>query len=173
MKSTVEVCESCHQLQPSQQQEPYRCDDHPKWPFESVSADFFQVAGKSFLVITDRLSGWPVVVPCSWDTTSARAIQMFCSYFQEVGVPLRLRTDSGPPFSSNDFKQFAECWGVQHIITKPSKHLIIKMAPTGNLECEKIDRGLLELHNNHTPAGHAPAQVLYGRTLHTCVLAHP
>lgn len=50
IKSTVEASESCQQLLPSQQQELYICDDHPKQPFESVSADFFfffrlQVAG--------------------------------------------------------------------------------------------------------------------------------
>ncbi|XP_064085391.1 uncharacterized protein K02A2.6-like [Macrobrachium nipponense] len=119
IKSKVESCEACQQLLPIQQQEPYMCDDHPSWPFESVSADFFHVAGKSFLVIADRLSGWPVVVPCGRDTTAARVTRMFCVFFREVGVPLRLRTDGGPPFSSHDFKQFADRWGVHHIITSP------------------------------------------------------
>ncbi|XP_064083925.1 uncharacterized protein K02A2.6-like [Macrobrachium nipponense] len=117
IKSKVESCEACQQLLPSQQQEPYMCDDHPSRPFESVSADFFHVAGKSFLVIADRLSGWPVVVPCGRDITAARVTRMFCVFFREVGVPLCLRT--GPPFSSHDFKQFADRWGVHHIITSP------------------------------------------------------
>ena len=188
IKSTVEACEPCQQLLPSQQQEPYMCDDHPTRPFESVSADFFQVAGKSFLVIADRLSGWPVVVPCGRDTTSARVARMFCCYFREVGVPLRLRTDGGPPFSSHEFKSFTDRWGVNHIISSPHypqsnghaeaavksvKHLILKTAPTGNIDCEEFDRGLLELRNTPSPAGRSPAQILYGRPLRTCVPAHP
>ena len=98
--STVQACGPCQTLQPSQQKEPLLNDDHPTRPFESVSADFFTVAGKSFLVIVDRLSGWPVVVPCKGDTTSSNTIRMFCKYFREVGVPLRLRTDSLPARSS-------------------------------------------------------------------------
>ncbi|KAG0716613.1 Transposon Tf2-9 polyprotein [Chionoecetes opilio] len=94
--STVQTCEPCQVLQPSQQQEPLLCDDRPSRPFESVSADFFSVAGKSFLVIADRLSGWAVVVPCRADTTATHTIRLFCRFFREVGVPLRLRTDGGP-----------------------------------------------------------------------------
>ncbi|XP_064106961.1 uncharacterized protein LOC135215937 [Macrobrachium nipponense] len=113
---------------------------------------------------------------------------MFCVFFREVGVPLRLRTDGGPPFSSHDFKQFADRWGVHHIITSPHypqanghaeaavkavKHLIIKTAPSGNIDCEAFDRGLLELRNTPNPAGRSPAQILYGHPLRTCVPAHP
>ena len=188
IKSTIEACESCQVMQPSQQREPLLSDDHPTRPFESVSADFFKVAGKSFLVIADRLSGWPVVVPCGTDTTASRVTRMFCRYFREVGVPLRLRTDGGPPFNSADFRAFTERWGVHHVMSSPHypqsnghaeaavktvKHLILKTAPNGNIECEEFDRGLLELRNTPTPAGHSPAQVLYGRPLRSCVPAHP
>ncbi|XP_076044722.1 uncharacterized protein LOC143027334 [Oratosquilla oratoria] len=72
IKGTVEAYGSHQVLRPSQQQEPLLCDDRPTWPFESVSADFFHVAGKSFLVIADRLSGWPVIVSCTQDTTLGR-----------------------------------------------------------------------------------------------------
>ncbi|XP_076049765.1 uncharacterized protein LOC143030501 [Oratosquilla oratoria] len=51
IKSTVEACEPCQVLRLSHQHEPLLCDDHPTGPFESVSADFFHVAGKSFLVL--------------------------------------------------------------------------------------------------------------------------
>jgi len=188
IKSTVEACDSCQRLQPSQQQEPYLCDDQPSRPFESVSADFFQVAGKSFLVIADRLSGWPVVTPCGQDTTATKVMRMFCRYFREVGVPVRLRTDGGPPFTSEEFRRFTERWGVHHLVTSPHypqsnghaeaavksvKYLILKTAPDGNIDCEAFDRGLLELRNTPTPAGRSPAQILYGHPLRTCVPAHP
>ncbi|XP_045120473.1 uncharacterized protein LOC123509916 [Portunus trituberculatus] len=166
--NTVRACEPCQVLQPSQQQEPLMCDDNPSRPFESVSADFFTVAGKSFLVIADRLSGWPVVVPCGADTTATRTIQMFCRYFREVGVPLRLRTDGGPQFASADFQNFMERWGVHHIVTSPHypqsnghaeaavksvKHLILKTAPSGNIDTEEFARGLLELRNSPNYTG--------------------
>ncbi|KAK7085204.1 hypothetical protein SK128_026360, partial [Halocaridina rubra] len=36
-------------LEPSRQQEPLLSANHPTMPSESVSADFFQIAGKSFM----------------------------------------------------------------------------------------------------------------------------
>ncbi|XP_064091594.1 uncharacterized protein K02A2.6-like [Macrobrachium nipponense] len=110
--NTVRACEACQTLQPSQPQEPLMNDDNPTRPFKSVSADFFVVAGKSFLVVVDRLSGWPVVAPCQGDTTTSNTIRIFRRYFREVGVPLRLRTDGGPQFTSAEFKDFMKRWGV-------------------------------------------------------------
>ncbi|XP_068245331.1 uncharacterized protein [Palaemon carinicauda] len=106
--NTVGACEACQKLQPSQQQEPLLNDDNPTRPFESVSADFFTVAGNSFLVVVDRLSGWPVVVPCKGDTTASNTIRIFCHYVREVGVPLRLRTDGRPQFTSRRVQGFYE-----------------------------------------------------------------
>lgn len=186
--NTVQACEQCQILQPSQQKEPLLNDDNPTRPFESVSADFFVVAGKSFLVVVDRLSGWPVVVPCHGDTTSATTIRIFCRYFREVGVPLRLRTDGGPQFTSQEFRHFMDRWGVRHVVTSPHypqsnghaeaavktvKHLIMKVAPSGNIDCEEFDRGLLELRNTPNFTGRSPAQILFGRPLRSCVPAHP
>ncbi|XP_064121730.1 uncharacterized protein K02A2.6-like [Macrobrachium nipponense] len=94
--NTIEACESCQVLQPTQQQKPLMNDNNPTRPFESVSADFFTIAGKAFLLIADRLSGWPVVVPCKGDTAASNTIRIFCRYFQDVGVPLCFRTDGGP-----------------------------------------------------------------------------
>ncbi|XP_068227654.1 uncharacterized protein [Palaemon carinicauda] len=186
--NTVGACEACQTLQPSQQQEPLLNDDNPTRPFESVSADFFVVAGKSFLVVVDRLSGWPVVVPCKGDTTASNTIRIFCRYFREVGVPLRLRTDGGPQFTSAEFKDFMKRWGVRHMVTSPHypqsnghaeaavksiKHLILKTAPSGNIDNEDFDCVLLELRNTPNFTGCSPAQILYGRPLRSCIPAHP
>ena len=185
--NVVRACEPCQVLKPSQQQEPLQCDDHPTRPFESVSADFFNVAGKSFLVIVDRFSGWPVVVSCGSDTTSSATIRHFRRLFRDLGVPVRLRTDGGPQFASREFADFLERWGVRHNMSTPHypqsnghaesavksiKRLIEKVAPSGNLDCETFDRGLLELRNTPNHTGRSPAQVLYGHPLRSCVPAH-
>ena len=185
--STVRACGPCQVMQPSQQQEPRLCDDNPARPFESVSADYFSAAGKAFLVIADRLSGWPVVVSCGTDTTSSATIRHFRRFFRDLGVPVRLRTDGGPQFSSREFTTFLERWGVRHDMSTPHypqsnghaesavkavKHFIQKVAPTGNIDCEAFDRGLLELRNTPNHTGRSPAQVLYGCPLRSCVPAH-
>ena len=182
----LDVIKSAY-LQPSLQQEPLLNDDSPTRPFESVSADFFSVSGKAFLIVTDQLSGWPVVVPCNGDTT-ASVIRIFCRYFREVAVPRCLRTDGGPQFTSKDFQDFLKRWGVHHVIsssynpqsnshakaaTKSIKQLILKTVPSGNIDCEEFDQGLLELRNTPNATGRSPAQILYGHPLRTCVPAHP
>ncbi|XP_037784643.1 uncharacterized protein LOC119580605 [Penaeus monodon] len=106
--NTVRACEPCQRLQPSQQQEPLLLEDKPTRPFMSVSADFFSVAGKHFLVYVDRLSGWPVVIPCGNNATSASTIRIFRHMFRDLGVPVRLRTDGGPQFSSREFATFLQ-----------------------------------------------------------------
>ncbi|XP_050709713.1 uncharacterized protein LOC126994436 [Eriocheir sinensis] len=186
--NVVRACDACQTMLPSQQKEPYLNDDRPTRPFESVSADHFTVAGKAFLIIADRLSGWPAVAPCGRDTTTAATIRQFRCYFRDVGVPVRLRTDGGPQFTSRDFTEFLARWGVKHVVTSPYhpqsnghaeaavksiKHLITKVAPSGNIDCEPFDRGLLEIRNTPNHTGRSPAQILYGRPLRTCVPAHP
>lgn len=186
--NVVRSCDACQTLLPSQQREEYRNDDHPTRPFESVSADYFSVAGKSFLVIVDRLSGWPAVFPCGTDTTAAATIKHFSRYFGDKGAPVRIRTDGGPQFTSKEFQDFLRRWNVRHIVTSPHhpqsnghaeaavksvKHLILKVAPAGNINCEDFHRGLLEVRNTPDHTGRSPAQILYGHPLRTCVPAHP
>ena len=117
------------------------------------------------------------MIPCSDDTTSAATIRKFRHYFRDMGVPVRLRTDGGPQFTSRDFAAFLDRWGVRHVVSSPHypqsnghaeaavksvKHLILKVAPSGNIDCENFDRGLLELRNTPNYTGRSPAQVLYG-----------
>ncbi|XP_045102655.1 uncharacterized protein LOC123499099 [Portunus trituberculatus] len=45
---------------------------------------------------------------------------------------------------------------------KAVKHFIQKVAPSGNIDCEAFDRGLLELRNTPNQTGRSPAQVLNG-----------
>ncbi|XP_063609146.1 uncharacterized protein LOC134783267 [Penaeus indicus] len=79
-------------------------------------------------------------------------------------------------------------WGVHHVVSskqypqsnghaeaavKSAKYLIMKTAPSGNLDNEDFNRGLLELRNTPNVTGRSPAQILYGRPLRSCVPVHP
>ncbi|XP_045135665.1 uncharacterized protein LOC123518729 [Portunus trituberculatus] len=124
---------------------------------------------------------------CGVDTTSSATIHHFRQLFCDLGVPVRLRTDGGPQFVSQEFTAFLERWGVHHNMSTPHypqsnsqaeavvksvKHLIQKVDPTGNLDCEAFDRGLLELHNTANHTGRSLSQILYGHPLRSCVPAH-
>ena len=55
VENTVRACINCRRCVPSQQNEPLWLNDAPpSRVFESVSADYFHVAGRTYLVYVDR-----------------------------------------------------------------------------------------------------------------------
>lgn len=137
-----------------------------------MSADFFTTAGKSFKVYADRLSGSTAVTDCGRDTMSAATITILCKYFRDLGVPIRLRTDGGPQFTSREFEDFLVSLGVQHNVSSPHYHqsnghaeaavkqvkkLIAKIAPSGTIH--------EDLEHRNTPRS-------YGRSLQRWYLAN-
>ncbi|XP_068225896.1 uncharacterized protein [Palaemon carinicauda] len=167
-------------MQPSVEQgsqEPLMNDDNPTRPSKSVSADFFVVTGKAFLVVIDCLSRRPVIAPCNGDNTTSNTIRNFCRYFHEVGVPPSLRTDGWPQSTSTEFRDFMKRWDVRRMVTsshypqlnsyteaavKSVKQLILKTGLSGNIDFEDFGHGLLELRNTPNFTGRSPAQILYG-----------
>ena len=71
MRSRAESAE----LLPSQPAEPLMQNERPSRPSESMVADLFQFEGKDYLVLADRLSGWPVVSHLSGRPSSANVIR--------------------------------------------------------------------------------------------------
>ena len=133
--------------------------------FEDTSADILSYAGRSYLVYVDRLSGFPALHLFSrGDTTSRQVIRALRENFVTLGVPVRLRTDGGPQFTSHDFKAFMRRWGVRHVLSSPHypasnghaeaavkslKSLVAKTTVAGNLDDESFDRGLLNSETLH------------------------
>ena len=89
---------------------------------------------------------------------------------------------------SREFAIFLTHYGIRHTGTSPHypqanghgealvkaiKHLIMKVMPSGNINCEAFDRELLKMRNTPNYTGRSPAQVLCGCPLRSCVPAHP
>ena len=172
--------------QPALQREPHCDEDHPTRPFEDVSVDFLQVAGTDFLIIADRLSGWPVVVPCTPGATAQALCRAMCNFFRAVGTPSRLRSDGGTQLAQAEVQDYLTRWGVTHITSTPLhpsnepaaaavrsvKHLLLQAASTGQVDVARLDQGLLELRNSPNSTGRSPAQTLFGQNLRSRVPAH-
>ena len=124
-----------------------------------VATDLFSHAGCCYLVYTDYISGWPVLDRWRPDSTSRDVIRAFARNFVDLGIPVRLRSDGGPQFPSREFDQFAEKWGVEVCFSTPyfaqsngraeaavnaMKALILKAAPSGDLNDEVFQQGILE-----------------------------
>ena len=52
-------------------------------------------------------------------TSSANVISAFKVQFARHGIPDALVTDNGTKFTSTEFRDFSESWGVQHVTSSP------------------------------------------------------
>ena len=145
--------------------------------FPRCSCGFLQYAGKNFLVYVDKLSGWPILTAFKGNTGSKELIKTFRSHFSDVGVPQRIRTDSGTQFASFAVKKFMEKFGVEHVFSSPHfpqsnglaestvkrmKYLIAKTTENGNLDSDEFHEGLLEMRNTPGRSGYSPAEIVFG-----------
>ena len=158
----VESCATCQERASSLCQEPLMADPLPTYVFEDVSADLFQHGNLHLLVYADRLSGWPVIHQWRRDPTAREVVQAVESYFVELGVPMRIRSDNGPQFDAGAFQVALQRWCVAWGNSTPHypqsnghveaavnavKVLVDKIAPSGDLSSEEFLTGLLEFRN--------------------------
>lgn len=187
INNVVASCDACRTYLPSLPKEPLMADPPPTRVFETASADFFHHAGKTFLVVADRLSGWPVIASSGREATARTLVSNLREIFALVGVPQVLKSDGGPQFAARHTKEFLRRWGVIHRITSPHypqanghaessvkavKRLIQKSTVGGDLDTDAYAKGLLELRNTPRADGRSPAETLYGHPLRTTVPVH-
>ncbi|XP_064106762.1 uncharacterized protein K02A2.6-like [Macrobrachium nipponense] len=187
VEDTVKSCSRCRELLPGQKNEPLMQEDLPSRVFESVSADYFHISGKTFLVYIDRLSGWPYVSSCNGSPSAAQLVSLLRPIFSDTGMPVVLKTDGGPQFASSTLQHFLARLGMEHRVTSPYnpkanghaeatvkiiKKLILTITGNGKLDEDEFARGLLELRNTPRAGGRSPAQILFGHPLRSKIPAH-
>ena len=116
----ISSCEKCQEIRSSQPNEPMFTEITPTRIFEETSTDLFSYAGKEYLVYSDRFSGWPTIFQFNQgETKTKQIIYALRKCFADLGVPIRLRTDGGPQFTSRDFKKFMATYGINHQLSTP------------------------------------------------------
>jgi transposase InsO family protein len=146
-----------------------------------LSSDYFAYAGKSYLVIVDRYSGWPVIKQCK-DETAGELVSALREFFCQFGTPEQLASDGGSVYTSSTTQAFLKTWGVTHRVStaynprsnlraetavKSMKRLIQQnVGPSGSLNTDQLAMALLTYRNTPDRDTHrSPAQVLYARSL--------
>lgn len=178
-------CRDCNRNAPSQAPLPSEPAIPPSTPFEQIFADFFDFGGHHYLIVGDRLSGWPEIfsTPTGSPQAGARGL-MAClrKFFSTFGVPEELSSDGGPEFAASATREFLSRWGVKHRISsayhpqsngraevavKSAKRLLrSNISPTGVLDNDKLLRALLQLRNTPDPdCNISPAQIVFGRPI--------
>ena len=104
---------------PANPPEPLTLRPPPSRPFQEIAGDFCSFAGHQYLVLVDRHTDWPDIIPMGSNTTTTALTTALRSSFCRTGVPDIFWSDQGPQFTSKAFKEFAASWGFRHIMSSP------------------------------------------------------
>lgn len=162
-------------------------DKQPSRPFESVANDLFQVAGKTFLMMVDRFLGALLVASCGHMASSEDVIRLMKDWFSDKGMPVKLTTDGRPQFSSRQFKDFTDDWGITDDVSSPYdpqangcaeaavkavKALVLRSTRNGNINVDSYHEALIKFQNMPREHGLSPAQFVYGQLMRSQVPTH-
>ena len=185
IESSRATCRDCIANAPSQPRLPPAPYDPPTTPFEKIASDYFESGGHHYLVVADRLSGWPEVFKSPVGTPQSGAeglITCLRNCFACFGVPTELSSDGGPEFTAHKTSEFLRRWGVHHrnssayhpqsngraeVAVKSMKRLLrSNTGPNGSLNTDNFLRAILQLRNTPDSDCHlSPAEVMFGRPL--------
>ena len=85
------------------------------YPFQQICGDFFDVEGRSYLVLVDRFLGWPVVAHMP-KTLSSEAIKVVKEMFMTFGISEVFTSDRGTNVVLREMREFLAAWGVNQRI---------------------------------------------------------
>ncbi|XP_014675070.1 PREDICTED: uncharacterized protein K02A2.6-like [Priapulus caudatus] len=83
-----------------------------------VGCDLFDFQLSKYLLLVDYYSKYIDVVELSSTTTSS-ITNVMKQIFACHGIPLRIRSDNGPQFSSTRFNKFCQAYGIEHQTSSP------------------------------------------------------
>lgn len=122
IEDTVRNCEVCNRLASNQKHIEMKSHDIPKFPFEIISMDIFEIhiKGKNrrFLVTTDHFSDF-FEIDEVLDLTSRTTILICKRNFSRYGIPIKVITDGATNFSSSEFQKFSKEWEFTHVMSSP------------------------------------------------------
>ena len=170
VEDVVSDCTECQAVQSNQGKEEMIISPVPEAPWIEVATDIFEFKGNSYLLTVDYLFKF-VEVDQLQNLSSKSTITTLKRVFSTHRIPLVVRSDNGPQFSSREFSTFCNEWGIKHTTSSP--HL-----PRSNGEVERCiqtikrawkktdDKHLAILDYNTTPlsnCGLSPAQIAMSR----------
>ena len=91
---------------------------YPDRPWEKVGSDLFYFSSRWYLLVVDYYSRY-VEIALLQELSSSAVINQFRSIFARHGIPDILVSDNGPQYASQEFKQFAQGYGFQHVTSSP------------------------------------------------------
>ena len=117
-EETIATCKKCLEHQMSNTKEPMTIGELPSRPWQIVTTNLFHFKGCDYLLLVDYYSRFFETIKLT-DTTAKTVICYTKSIFARHGIPNVLKSDIGPQFTSDEFKQFSSQWEFFHILVSP------------------------------------------------------
>ena len=149
------------------------------YPRQRLNSDLFEFKIHEYLLLSDQYSKFPVIRKLT-STSSQAIVTQLKSIFAEHGIPAQPVTDNGPQYSSQEFKDFTESYGIEHHLTSShhylqanrSSELMVQTAKNIPTECDEEggDPYLALLSYTVTPIDHhqkSPAELITDRRFRT------
>jgi transposase InsO family protein len=142
VEQAIRTCNECQLNTKLRQATPCQVSEMPSGPWENLSIDFYGPlpSGKYLLVVLDDYSRYPVCRMTS-STGADKVIPLLNEIFAEFSIPLKLKSDNGPPFNSAKFAQFAKNQGFWH-------QKITPLWPQANGHVERFMRSMGKVLRN-------------------------
>jgi len=176
LKNIVSSCERCQITRLLPAKAPFHTWQWPEHPWSRIHVDYAgPFLNKMFLVIIDAHSKWLEVLPVNSATTSA-TIELLWNVFITHGLPNTIVSDNGSVFTIDEFANFLEQNGIEHIHTSPyhsaSNGLAERSVQTFKMGLKRITEGSLQSRLNsflfqyrltsQTTTGLSPAELMFG-----------
>lgn len=153
----------------------------PDEPWTRLNVDFLgPYRGKYYLVLIDAHSKW-LEVECVSGTSAAAVISCLRRIFCRLGLPKRIVSDNGPPFSSAEYSSYLEKNGIKRILVAPyhpssngaaenAVRLVKQVLKKATLENEDGEKALCRFlfayrNTEHCTTQKEPSVALMGRRL--------
>ena len=184
VKRIIDSCIPCQANGPENRPDPLQMSPLPPEPWHTVHMDFCGPfpTGEYLFVAIDAYSRYPEVEIVH--STSAKAtIPKMDRIFSTHGIPRVVRSDNGPPFSSEEIKQFMLENGIEHKRITPLwpqanseaenfMKPVTKAIRSSRAEGREWKRDLYQFLLNyratpHSTTGFAPSELLFNRKIRT------
>jgi hypothetical protein len=121
IQTTIKQCIPCQAVGKSNPHQPIESTEMPKGPWEKLHMDFYGVI--------DRYSRFPEVEIVK-STKASIIIPKLDRMFSVHGIPNVIKTDNGPPFNVEEYRNYAKTLGIKLEFSTP-------LWPKGNAEAER------------------------------------
>jgi hypothetical protein len=179
----VSNCIACQANGPNVQPTQLQMTPLPPSPWHTLNVDFCGPfpTGEYLFVAIDAYSRFPEV-EIVHSTSATSTITKLERIFATHGIPSVIKSDNGPPFTSQEFQDFVEEMGIRHARVTPLwpqanaeaenfMKPITKAVRSAHIENKDWKRELFKFLMNYRVTPHsttkiAPAELLFNRKVH-------